>query len=71
MNAKVIKIHNINELPQDVDPIYMIGKEFPISNDREWKYITPQAISDGKPNPFTYRNTMFFIFKGKRVKPKE
>lgn len=71
MDTRVIKVHKLDELPKDVDPVYLIGREFPISNDRLWEYITPKDIPKGEKNPYVYRKTMFFIFKGTRVKKKE
>lgn len=71
MNTKVIKIHKLEELPKDLDPVYMIGTEYPVSNDRSWEYITPKDVPAGQKNPYVYRDTMFYIFKGTIVKQTE
>jgi len=68
MDAKVLKIHKLTNLPDKIDTVYMISTQYPVSNNRSWEYITPKDIPDKTKNPFIYRDTMFYIFKGTKVK---
>ena len=67
MGARVKKIYRLEELPRDAAYVYMIGTEYPVSSDRSWDYVTPKDILDGGENPYIYRGTRFYIFKGTRL----
>ena len=62
MNTKVKKVHKISEIPEDLDPVYMIVIKYPKSTERKWDYIP-----DGK-KPFVYGDENFYIIKGTKIK---
>jgi len=66
MNARVRKIHKIENIPDIQNTVYMIGTDFPVSGNRTWTNISPLKKNDSKNknNPFVYKNTRFYIFKG-------
>jgi len=66
MDTKVRKIHKIEDIPEAQNIVYMIGTDFPVSGNRTWINITPRSKTDSKDseNPFVYKNTRFYIFKG-------
>ncbi|MBN1865586.1 MAG: glycosyltransferase family 39 protein [Victivallales bacterium] len=70
MGAKVKKIYRLDELPGDVEKVYVIGTEYPVSPDRTWEYVTPKDIFDSPSDPYVYRGTRFYIFKGVRLSVK-
>lgn len=61
MGVKVKKIQQLSELPDDIDPLYMIVTKFPVSTKRSWIYIT-------KGSPHIYKREKIFILKGTRIK---
>lgn len=61
MGVRVQKIYNLTELPDDIDPLYMIFTKFPVSTKRSWEYIDPEKTH-------IWRREKIFILKGTRIK---
>jgi hypothetical protein len=64
MNAKVKKIHKLEDIPENKENVYMIGTDFPVSGTRTWTNITPRRNKSSDISPFIYKNTRFYIYKG-------
>ena len=71
MKTRVRKIHSLDEFPVQENPVYVLATKYPVSSKRSWEYVTPKDIINAEQNPYIYRNTRFYIFKGTKLKTKK